>query len=46
MTYQTEFNTFRQFIRNIFSSKAKRQAAKLAEEQARSKDKRTIINIE
>ena len=46
VTYQTEFNTFRQFIRNIFSSKAKRQAAKLAEEQARSKDKRTIINIE
>ena len=46
LTYQTEFNTFKQFFRNIFSSKAKRQAAKIAEEQARSKETRTIINIE
>jgi flavorubredoxin len=46
LTYQTEFNTFRQFFRNIFSSKEKRQAAKIAEEQARSKETRTIINIE
>jgi hypothetical protein len=46
VTYQTEFNTFRQFFRNIFSSKEKRQAAKIAEEQARSKETRTIINIE
>ncbi len=34
LTYQTEFNSIRQFFRNIFSNKAKRQAAKLAEEQA------------
>ena len=34
LTYQTEFNSFRQFFKNIFSSKAKRQAARLAEEQA------------
>ena len=46
VTYQTEFNTFRQFFKNIFSSKEKRQAAKIAEEQARSKETRTIINIE
>ncbi len=32
--YQTEFNSFGQFIKNMFSNKAKRQAAKLAEEQA------------
>ena len=34
LTYQTEFNSFGQFIRNIFVSKAKRQAARQAEEQA------------
>ncbi len=33
LTYQTEFNNFRKFIRSIFSSKAKRQEARLAEEQ-------------
>ena len=34
LTYQTEFNSFGQFVRGIFSSKAKRQATKQAEEQA------------
>ncbi len=34
LTYQTEFNSFGQFIKGIFTSKAKRQAAKQAEEQA------------
>ena len=34
LTYQTEFNNFGQFLKNIFMSKAKRQAAKAAEEQA------------
>ncbi len=34
LTYQTEFNSFRQFFRNMFSGKARRQAAKQAEEQA------------
>ena len=33
LTYQTEFNTFGQLIRNIFSSKEKRQEAKLAEQR-------------
>ena len=46
VTYQTEFDTFKQFFKNIFSSKEKRQAAKIAEEQARSKETRTVINIE
>ena len=34
LTYQTEFNNFGQFVKGIFSSKAKRQAVKQAEEQA------------
>ena len=34
LTYQTEFNNFGQFVKGIFSSKDKRQAAKQAEEQA------------
>jgi len=34
LTYQTEFNSLGQFFRNLFSSKARRQAAKQAEEQA------------
>ena len=46
ITYQTEFNSFRQFFKNIFSSKQKRQAARLAEEQAKIGEKRTIIQIE
>lgn len=33
ITYQTEFNTFKQFFKNIFSSKKKRQQAKLQEEE-------------
>ena len=32
--YQTEFNTFKGFIRNLFMRKAKRQEARLKEEQA------------
>ena len=34
LTYQTEFNSLGQFFRNMFMSKAKRQAARQAEEQA------------
>ena len=34
LTYQTEFNNFGQFIKNIFSRKSKRLEAKRAEEQA------------
>ena len=33
LTYQTEFNSFRQFFRNMFAGKKKRQEARLAEQQ-------------
>lgn len=46
LSYQTEFNSLGQFFRNIFSSKAKRQAAKQAEEQAMIDGGRTEIKIE
>ena len=46
VTYQTEFNTLKQFFKNIFSSRQKRQAARLAEEQARIGESRTVIYIE
>ena len=45
LTYQTEFNNFGQFFRNIFSNKAKRQAAKMAEEQAMIDGGRVDIEI-
>ena len=45
LTYQTEFNSFRQFLKNIFSSKKKRQEAKQAEEQAMIDGQRVEINI-
>ena len=45
ITYQTEFNSFKQFFRNMFSSKKKRQEAKQAEEQAMIDGKRVEINI-
>lgn len=45
LTYQTEFNSFGQFIKNIFSKKEKRQAAKQAEEQAIIDGGKTVINI-
>ena len=46
VTYQTEFNSFRQFIRNIFSSKAKRQEARMEEEQAMIQGKKINFRIE
>jgi hypothetical protein len=46
VTYQTEFDSFRQFFKNLFSSKEKRTAAKIAEEQARIGADRTTIHIE
>ena len=46
LTYQTEFNSFRQFFRNMFSSKAKRQAARLAEEEAMVSGGRVEIEIQ
>jgi hypothetical protein len=45
VTYQTEFNTLKQFFKNMFSSKKKRQEAKQAEELATIDGKRVEINI-
>ncbi len=45
LMYQTEFNNMRQFIRNIFSGKAKREAAKLAEQQAILEGEKVKMNI-
>jgi hypothetical protein len=45
ITYQTEFNSFRQFFRNIFSSKAKRQARRIAEERAAMNEDKVTIEI-
>ena len=45
LMYQTEFNSFRQFLKNMFSSKKKRLEAKQAEEQAIIDGKRVEINI-
>ena len=46
LMYQTEFNSFGRFVRNIFLSKAKRQEAKMEEEQAMLQGKKTTIMIE
>ena len=46
LTYQTEFNSFKSFFRNIFSSRKKRQEAKIAEEQAMIEEGRRTIEIE
>ena len=46
LTYQTEFNNMSKFIRNIFSSRKKRQENKLAEEQALIEEGRKVIEIE
>lgn len=45
LTYQTEFNSLGQFIRNIFRSKAKRQEARRAEEEALLNAERVEIHI-
>ena len=45
VTYQTEFNSLKQFFKNMFSSKKKRQEAKQAEELATIDGKRVEINI-
>ena len=46
LTYQTEFSSFRQFFKNIFSSKKKRQQAKIAEEDAKADEERVELKIE
>ena len=45
LTYQTEFNSFRKFIKNMFLGKKKRREAKLAEEEAMISGGRNIIEI-
>ena len=45
LTYQTEFNNFGQFVRNIFRKKAKRQEVKRAEEEALLNSERVEIRI-
>ena len=45
ITYQTEFNSFKQFFRNMFSSKKKRQQAKLEEEQNMREGEMSQIEI-
>ena len=46
LTYQTEFSTFKQFFKNMFSSKKKRQEAKQAEEEARIDEEKVTLTIE
>ena len=43
--YQTEFNSFKTFFRNLFSNKAKRREAKMLEEQAMLRGERKNIEI-
>ena len=46
LTYQTEFNSFRQFFRNMFMSKEKRKEAKMLEEEAMINEGKVQLNIE
>ena len=46
LTYQTEFSSLKQFFKNLFSSKKKRQEAKQAEEEARADEERVTLKIE
>ena len=45
LTYQTEFNNFGQFIRNIFRTKATRQEVRRAEEEALLNAEKVEIHI-
>jgi hypothetical protein len=45
LTYQTEFNSMRKFLRNIFSSRKKRQEARAAEQQAVMDEERIELKI-
>ena len=46
LTYQTEFNSFKQLFRNMFSSKKKRQENKRLEEEAMINTGKVVIDIE
>ena len=45
LTYQTEFNSFKQFFKNMFSSRKKRQEAKRAEDEAMIDGARVDLKI-
>jgi hypothetical protein len=45
VTYQTEFNSFRNFFRNIFSNKKTRVQNRLQEEESLIKEERVTISI-
>ena len=45
LTYQTEFNSLKQFFRNMFSSRKKRQEAKQAEEKSMLEGERVELKI-
>ena len=46
LTVQTEFNSIGSFLRNLFSSRSKRQQAKRAEEQAILDEGRVELKIQ
>ena len=46
LMYQTEFNSFGQFLKNIFMKKSKRREVKMQEEQAMIQSKKRTIRIE
>ena len=46
LTYQTEFNSFLQFFKNMFMGKQKRQAAKIAEEERMINEGKVKLEIE
>jgi hypothetical protein len=46
ITYQTEFNSFKQFFKNLFSSKKKRQQLRLEEEMNMKSSQMNTIDIQ
>lgn len=46
ITYQREFNSFKEYFRDLFSSKEERRAAEAARQQAEMNSERTVIVIE
>lgn len=45
LTYQQEFNSFREFFRNLFSKRKKREAMQRAEEKAILNEEKVVISI-
>jgi hypothetical protein len=46
LTFQTEFNSFKQLFRNMFTSKKNRQENKRLEEEAMINSEKVVIDIE